>query len=342
MIDNSIANPGRMGWGEEFQSIDRKVAKEREGFAKAYSMSPDKFKRKDARQPSEANIEKVRAEMRKDGIVDGFSCRYVEKAVFGTFLNWLAQIIGSCVASGNARIFTRRTLIESFLLGDPEQIFGTSLIGRDNVSIFAPYSYRAGRRRANMNRGDGSYCSVHIQGQMKDGVLPCSTPGIVSDSFPEPQDASLYRDWGNSNKLMDQFVKEARKYMLTESERVDSAEESKTLFREHMKPHMVCSMWAFRPDYAHPTWKLANGDPVIIYKRDRTTSWAHNMSIDGQVVIESNEEFTIVDNSWGMNAHRNGSWFTIPTELYDDWCRDSEQMTIGEIDLTDNTVPVAA
>jgi hypothetical protein len=277
--------------------------------------------------------------MAADGIVDGFSCRHVEKTVFGGFLAWLAQIIGSCVASGGARAWTRRTLIEAFLLNDPEEIFGTKIIGIDNVSHFVPYSYRAGRSFSNI-RGDGSYCSIHIRGFKEYGALPCSTPGIKSDAFPEPQSARLYRDYGSSNDVLNKFKDVAKKFTLLESGKVTSASQAKEILTVKKSPIMVCSNWAFEPDYTHPTWKLADGTPVVIYKRNRRTSWSHNMTDDAWVVIENGEEFVIIDNSWGQRAHKNGSWFPIPVSLYDSWCKDSERMYIGDIDLKDNEVPI--
>lgn len=340
MQDNSLSNPGPQGWGEEFQDEQSKVKaelNERDALAESH---PLMMQRRAYREPNQELLKKVRDAMLADGIIEGFSCRHVETLVFDGFVDWLAQRVGSCVASGNMRIAARRCLIEVLLLNDPEELFGTKYVGVNNVAPFAPYSYRAGRKIAGINRGDGSYCAAHVRGQKEWGILPCSAPGLVSDAFPEPQSTNLYRKWGNSDSLLEQFARVGRKYRLEESEPIKSAADSKEVLGQQMKPHMVCSMWAFRPDYVHPTWRLANGDPVVIYKRNRSDRWAHNMSVDAQVVIESDEEFTIIDNSWGPNAHKNGSWFAIPTELYDDWCRDSQQMSIGEIDMRDNPSPV--
>ena len=340
LIDNAIASPGPMGWGEDTQTKEIRHATEQKQFAALAEAAPMHVMRHAAKEPSQRVLKLVQEEMAKDGMTGGFSARHIEAAVFGGFFPWLAQIIGSCVASGGMRAATRRTLIEIFLLGQSEETFGKAITGPDNVAPFGPYSYRAGRRLANMNnRSDGSYCSVHTRGAMTYGWLPCSTPGLQSDAFPEPQSASTYRDWGASNGLMDRFAPTAKKFLLLESENIRDADDGKSALTEHYKPMMICSMWAFRPDYTHPTWKDRDGNPIVIYKRDRSTSWAHNMTVDAAVVA-AGKDWVIIDNSWGKNAHKNGSWFVIPFSLFGDWCRDAEIQTIGDIDLSDSAEPL--
>lgn len=339
LIDNSIANPGSMGWGDEHDSAETRHANEQRNFAALAEAAPTWAMRHAAKEPSQRILKALQDEMAKDGITGGFSARYIELVVFGAFFAWLAQIIGSCVASGGMRALTRRTLIEIFLLGQAEETFGHQITGVDNVAPFGPYSYRAGRRFTNI-RGDGSYCSIHTRGAMTYGMLPCSAAGLQSDAFPEPQSASLYRQWGASNSLMDQFQSLAKKFLLLESENIRDADDSKTALREHYKPQMICSNWAFRPDYAHPTWKDRNGNPIIIYKRDTSTSWSHNMTVDGQIVAVE-KDWTLIDNSWGPKAHKNGSFFIIPFSLFGDWTRSAEIQTIGDIDLTDSATPLS-
>lgn len=340
LLDHSIANPGPMGWGEEHLSADAKHSTEQRQFAALAEAAPLHVMRHEAKEPSQRVLKLIQDEMAKDGITGGFSARYIEPVVFGAFLTWLAQLIGSCVASGGMRAATRRMLIEIFLLGQAEETFGRALTGIDNVAPFGPYSYRAGRRLGNMNgNSDGSYCSVHTRGAMTYGWLPCSTPGLQSDAFPEPQSTSLYRQWGASNGLMDQFASAAKKFLLLESENIRSASDAKIAATEHYKPMMICSSWAFRPDYVHPTWKDRDGKPIVIYKRDTSTSWSHNMTVDG-VVVAVEKDWVIIDNSWGMNAHKNGSFFVIPFALFADWVRAAEIQTIGDIDLSDSAEPL--
>lgn len=246
----------------------------------------------------------------------------------------------NCVASGGMRAMTRRTLIESFILNEPEEIFGTKLVGTNNVAPYAPYSYRAGRKKGGIDgMMDGSFCNAHIEGAMDYGILPCSAAGLVSDTFPEPQNTRLYKEWGANDSLLNKFSSVGRTYKLIESENITDINRLWSALEEDMKPMMICSDWAFKPAKQHPTWKFANGDPVWIYTRDTRNSWAHNMTIDS-ALVHGSEKFNGIDNSWGDSAHKNGSFFILEANEMERWIRDAEIMTIGDIDMTDNTKPI--
>lgn len=335
MLDNSVSSPGKMGWGLPVQSDAARLDSEKRLFESVIHTNEEAFVPKADPDYNEQRFKVVRDLMEADGIEDGFSTNHVEPAVFGTFLGWLAQIIGSCVGSGGGRGWTQRVLTELFLLNEPEKPFGTQITGPNNVCQFIPYSYRAGRRRGGLNGGDGSFCSVHIEGFLQDGALPCSTSGIQTDAFPEPQNARTYRSMGNSNSFMDQFKPVATKYRMTESIKITDADQALEVMTKKFQPFMICSMWAFEPAEKHPTWKLANGTPVYIYRRNSRTSWAHNMTIVAIIKV-SGKWYVIVKNSWGMTAHRNGDWFAIPIELFASWCRSAEIASIGNITLDKN------
>lgn len=335
MEDMATDQPGPMGWGTDGVKQSEAEKAYQDSFA---SLDPQMYVGNPAREPIDsAAVEAIKALQEKDGIEGGLSLSHIEPFVFGEKLNWLKQLIGSCVGSSFMRIATLRMLFESFVLGDPEEIFGTKLVGTNNVAPFAPYGYRAGRKLGGLNSGDGSFCSVQIRGAKEYGILPCSAPGLVSDAYPEPQNTRTYREMGNSNSFLEKFKPQATNFRLMESEQVRSADQAKTLIIDHFKPLQICSMWAFTPDYTHSSWRMANGDPVVIYTRDRRTSWAHAMSIVAFVQV-SGKWFVIVKNSWG-NAHRNGDWFAIPADLFDTWVRDAECMSIGDIEMTDNVLP---
>lgn len=341
--DNSTGKSNPMGWGIEYETFDEKYKIEQE--AKEL-LPPGLIVRQEAKPVrNERFLKKVQDLQAKDGIEGGICLKYLEEAVFDSFFIWLRQLIGSCVASGATRLITRRTLADIFVFGDLEKLLGTNLVTRDNIAPFAPYSYRAGRKLGNMNsNSDGSYCSVHIRGLQEYGILPCSTVGLESDAFPEPQNESTYRMWGSSrgDSLLQKFSETGKKFQLLESEEVKETTESKMLLREHLKGQMICSSWAFKPDYQHPTWKDRNGNPVWIYKRDTSTTWSHNLSVDGNIDVAS-KEFVWVDNSWGMAAHKNGQGFPIPASLHQEWLRSqyAESRSIGNIQLTDSEAPIA-
>ena len=340
MEDKASVSPGNMGWGIPDQTITQTYFNEQSMFGQLAQAHPEAVVQRESRTPNRAMLEKVIAIQKANGIDGGFWFGALEIAVFGSVFKWLAQTIGSCVASGGMRGTADRCLAEVFLLNDPETLFGNSIVGIDNLAHFAPYNYRAGRKRAGIDgNSDGSYCSVHTRGMMEDGMIPCSTPGLVSDAFPEPQSSSTYRSWGANDTLLNRFATTGRIYKLLESPKIDSTQQGKDLMMAY-KPAMVCSNWAFKPDYVHPTWKLSDGSPVVIYKRDTSTSWAHNMT-DWGFVLVGNRWYVFILNSWG-NAHRNGTWLVIPIELYDEWQPRSERQAIGEIDMAPNPVPVAA
>jgi len=330
MLDN--APPGKMGWGEDTDTDESRLVREQRAFEALSNAYPDRINTATEPDYNENHFNIVKKLMQEDGIDNGFSANHVEKAVFDNYLLWLEQLIGSCVGSGGGRVVTQRTLIEVFLLNEPEEILGTKLIGTNNVCPFIPFSYRAGRKIGGINRGDGSFCGAHIEGLMKYGSLPCSTPGIVSDAFPEPQNTSTYRNMGNSDELLTKFGPEAKVFLMEDTIKITDGDQGKDALTKFFQPAMICSNWAFEPDYKHASWKFADGTPVYIYKRNTRTSWAHNMSIVA-VVEAYGKWWVFVKNSWGMKAHKSGDFFVIPFDLYGSWCRVAEQSSIGNLRL---------
>ena len=305
---------------------------ERRAFGEMGDSLPEMVCRHDAKKVlNEELLEQVKLIQDENGIDDGFSFLHLSEAIFGEQLPCKKQLIGSCVASGDMRTTSYRMLAEVFLLNDPEQLPGVDIDGTDAFAPFAPFSYRAGRKRGNLNSGDGSYCSVHIRGKMEDGILFCSS-GVQSDTYPEPQSTSLYRKWGNSDSLLDKWKPAAAATKQLETEEVKTFDDVKELLTVHYKPLNICSSWGFAPSHKHATWTLENGNPVWIYKR--SGSWAHNMSIVGCVEVNDGW-YAIVENSWG-STHKNGRWFVVGESTMSSWLRSASCLSVGEIDLPDN------
>lgn len=276
-------------------------------------------------------LERTKLLQDENGIDDGFSFLHFCEAIFGNALPWKRQLIGSCVASGDMRTTSYRMLAEVFLLNDPEILPGIDIEGTDSFAPFAPFSYRAGRKRGNLNgRSDGSYCSVHMRGKMEDGILFCNS-GVQSDTYPEPQNTSLYREWGGNDKLYNKWKAKAGEIKQLETEEVKNFDDVKELLTVHYKPMNICSSWGFAPSHKHPTWRLDNGDPVWIYKR--SGSWAHNMSLIACLEVKG-EWFIVVENSWG-STHKNGRWFVVTESTMNSWLRSASCLSVGEIDLKD-------
>lgn len=325
------------GWGDQRDTLESRILTERRLAESLEALAPSKVIRAPAKLPvNEELLLKIQGLIKADGFDAGYDLTYLPLAVFGQYLRWLAQIIGSCVASGGMRAWTLRALHERYLFGEFEQLFGTRLEGPQSFAHFGPFSYRAGRRIGNLNSGDGSFCGAHIQGLMRYGALPCSTPGLESDAFPEPQNAQLYRRWGSTqgNALMDRFAAAAKLFILNESEQIESADALKDRIIVDKKPAMICSQWAFRPREKHPTAKLGNGDPIWIYTRDKNDEWAHNMTFVGALKINGNWYIKVL-NSWPESMHKNGYWFVVPIEEVATWLASkySESRTIGDIAL---------
>jgi len=341
LVDNAMSQRGEMGWGEyDTDPLETKLKIERERLEVMQNIVPNRFNASLGKEANKVVLAKVKAAMAEDGIEDGFDPSYLFKTVFGNFPEWLAQIIGSCVASGGMRVCTFRTLVEVVLLGEPEETLGGLMVGRDNLNHFAPFSYRAGRKIGGLNRGDGSFCEAHIQGLMQYGFLPCNTGGLDSDAFPEPQSASDYRRWGNSDSLLNEFAPAAQKFDLVTSSEIKSADDITIAVKDRFEPAMICSQWAFAPAEKHPTWKHADGTPVWIYRRNTRDSWPHNMSVIA-VILHRGKWYVKVWNSWPKSSHKNGFWFVIPIEEFATWIRSAQCQTIGDLALRDMSSPIA-
>lgn len=224
-----------------------------------------------------------------------------------------------------------RMLWEILVLGEPEILFGKDIFGFNSIAPFGPYHYGWGRKLGNMRGGDGSYCDVQIRALEQYGMLPCYTKALQNivgsgeRDYPEPQNSSLYRAFGNW-KYIEELAQYAKPFLLKESELVTSAERSRELICDHFKPMMVCSNWGFAPQSQHP-------DGFWIYKR--SGNWAHNMTKIAYRVCSRGDWWLGVLNSWGPNAHKDGEIFWIPMELEDRWLPNSVCRSIGNIDMMD-------
>ena len=332
---------GQMGyWRNESDPVALTLMRDQQALAKLQSEQPTRFTQrasKDILPRMQELLDKTVDEAMWDG---GMSLLFIFTVIFGLTpkqIKWLAQLIGSCVASGCFRTITLRSLFEIVVLGDPEETLGLNFAGMNNLAPYGPWLYGTGRRRGNMKGGDGSYCSVQIEAAMKDGILRCDAPGLsdiggTSDSdYPETQNQRLYRQWGDW-KYLDRFKDEAAKLKLVESVQVTSSEQTKDLITNHFKPMNNCSGWGFAPQSKHK-------DGFWIYKR--SGSWPHNLSITGYRLASDGNWFAEVLNSWGPEAHKDGPLYYIPQELDERWVRDSQRMSVGELDYQDSPAPEA-
>ena len=249
---------------------------------------------------------------------------------------WLAQLIGSCVASGDFRTTVYRCVVQTMLLQQPVALVGDKISGSNNISFFAPYNYRAGRSIAGINgNSDGSLCMPHIKGKMQYGHLTCNASGLTSDAYPEPQDKRLYKQWGANDSLLNRFRDQAKCY-LTESEPVKDGDFAHEAICKRFKPFNICSLWAFKSTNK-PLGKGPDGKPIYLWTRNRRDQWAHNMSVVGCAVYKG-RHYILIENSWG-NFHDGNRIFAIELSEFAAWLRDAECQTVGNIDLEDNPSP---
>lgn len=334
--DVSTSSPGKMGWGFDSQTLEEKQYGEKKALEQLVAANPAMMYERAAKDFTSSPIYKKAIELQEaDGIEDGFSFRYLEQAVFEIALVWLAQTIGSCVASGAMRAVFKRTLAQIMLEGDAYEFFGTDKPDQNSansICSFAPYNYGDGRQIGNFDTGgDGSFCRVHIQSLMK-GILPCWATNLsqYTNQYPEPLSSEdTYRKWGDKQyrSVRQNFLSTASDFKLTESIVVNSVDVSKTQLITHLKPQMICSGWGFAPQSQIP------GTKFWTYKRSGT--WQHNMTRQGYLKIKGNW-YLDNENSWGMQAHKNGDYFLVPAEVDDQWVRDAEIQTIGELILPES------
>lgn len=323
-----VDQPGEMGWGESSLTDNERLNKEVSSLHKAQDDAPIAWSPRLQREPNPETMKRLAEVHKEHGYPEGsLDMRMISVMVYGAVAMWLAQIIGSCVASGFIRAFSFRQLAELVILGQPEDALGKTVKGINTIAPYGPFSYGCGRRRGNMRRGDGSYCSIQMESGQKDGVLDCSTPqlhritGTRDNDLPEPQSSSLYRAFGSWKYLDD--LKSYADYRILEAHEVDDADQSMKYLND-FKPHMICSNWGFKADYKHK-------DGFWVYKK--SGSWSHNMTIIGYIKDSKGNYFIIVLNSWGDRAHKDGEIFVIPIELYQRWLRSASCIAMGDIDL---------
>lgn len=326
---------GPMGWGDPALDAGMRLDSERRQLYAAQCAHPVAFKARRAKAVSPAFLKRLQELHDKRGIADAgvksIDLRVISELLFGQLMQWPAQLIGSCVASGGMRAWGLRSLFEVAAVGDSEEPIGRSRLGFNSLMPFGPYNYGVGRRLGRMRGGDGSYCSVHVQGFQRYGVIPCSTAklqqivGSRETDYPETQSTNLYRQFGDWQHL--DTLEAYADYPLLESEEIRRGDRAKVCLVHEYKPMMICSNWGFARQSRHK-------DGFWVYRRSGT--WAHNMTICGWIVASDGNEFVIVLNSWGPDAHEDGEYFVIPAELFDQWLPSASCQTIGDIDLPDS------
>lgn len=319
-------------WKHPVDSPRRTVAEDKRHLEQLAKERPQLFQARPGKPPKDVELyNRILQRLEDDGHGPGsMDLRYVYLPVYGQIMQWAAQIIGSCVASGAMRAIAMRILWEILILGQLEEPLGTQLTGVDSIAPFGPYHYRAGRKKAGIDgNSDGSTCGGQIAGLMEYGILPCSASGLDADTdrYPEPS-GSIYRRWGANDTLLNKYASQGKAFDLLESASPRDGDEAMKFVADG-KPMMICSGWGFAPQSQHK-------DGFWIYKP--SGSWSHNMTICIKRVASDGDVFAGILNSWGPGAHKDGEIFHVDMSTFERWLRDANVATIGELDLKDSVI----
>lgn len=290
-----------MGWAEDLDDLADALNREDVMRGQFEADMPVAARQRPARQANEAMLKKWNDFQKSKGRYEGsFDWSLLDEFVHGEPLVYLPQIIGSCVISNTFPGIVERHMFETVLLGQPQEYLGRAEFGPTSYAPYAAWSYGMARRRANMRGGDGLYCAPMAESLVKDGILPCSTPALLSllkskgldrdKDFPEPQSASFYRALGRWQYLDD--LAPYADFHFAEVPSVTSADQLWEVLSQG-KPTFVCSGEAIHKVGTHP-------DGFAIHARNPRSTWSHNMRFAGGFIASDGERFIRQSNeSWG-------------------------------------------
>lgn len=290
-----------LGWAEDLDDLKDALNREDVMRGQFEADMPFACQQRPARAMNQEMLKKWNDFQKSKGRYEGsYDWSLLDEFVHGKPLVYRPQIIGSCVISNTFPGIVERHMYETVLLGQPQEYLGRDEFGPNSYAPYAAWSYGMARRRANMRGGDGLYCAPMAESLVKDGVLPCNTPALLTllkskgldreQDFPEPQNANFYRALGRWQYLDD--LKPHAKYAFVEAPSVTSADQLWDCLSQG-KTAFVCSGEAIHKVGQHP-------DGFAIHARNPRDSWAHNMRFNGALVASDGERFIRQSNqSWG-------------------------------------------
>lgn len=239
----------------------------------------------------------------------------LDEFALGQKLLWLPQIIGSCVCSNTFRGIAVEQTYQIALLGKAEEYFGRNEFGPNNYAFYAPFTYGSARKRGGLRGGDGLFGDVMAESLLKDQLLLCNTPALLTllkslgasndKDFPEPQNPSVYRAFGDWKYLDD--LKQYAGFGLETCAPVTTVDHLVESLKM-CKPVFCCSMLAIKKIGEHK-------DGFPIHGRNPQDQWAHNMCFHGFFYASDGELFIVFSNeSWGEKH-----LYFIPHKEAKDW-----------------------
>ncbi len=327
------------GWTDGKVSEDEAYSIEQKGFDQIALESPSRVQIKESPSILPDIAKEWAAFQQSKGRYPG-SCDWtlLDEFLMGKVLGWLPQIIGSCVVSNSFRGYVIRQQYQIAFLGMAQEYLGRNEFSSNNLSFYGPYTYGQARKIVNMRGGDGLYCEALVKAFLGGKVISCNTPKLLEilkqlgfdreRDFPEPQNANLYRQFGDW-RYLDQ-LEQYEDYGLVDCPFVKSEEDLSEVLSV-CKPTFNCSMLAIRKVGEHK-------DGFAIHGRDPGNAWAHNMCWHGFFYSSDGDKFYRFSNeSWGTQHLYN-----IPAATVSDFFRNRNvtAAAIGEIKSANSTPPV--
>lgn len=316
--------PGQMGWEWDQLQTRQKLIVEKT----AFEDSPAACLIGDATPAGAISpaIEKIiRAKFQFDA---GWSFHVTDKLVYSIYL-MIRQLVGNCVAASHCLLLATRISHEIVGMGQLEEPLGAGMLGVP----FIPFSYGVGRDAAGIRgKGDGSTCQGQIEGTREHGFLPCyiaelkQFKGTGDADFPQGT-AVANRSFGSSIANCKPWFEYAKKFELTETPLIESADDAYECIAEKKIPIQICSDVGFKH-----TADKKYGDLYV-----PGPSWSHSMQIVGALTFKG-ERFIVVRNQWGDEAHTGNELMGIPGgsmvlafDVADRYIKRSHAVGIGEI-----------
>lgn len=329
------------GWAPGESDLQSATDKESRAFDRLAEEVPQAFQGMQQAEPIPEMLAKWNEFQASKGRYPGSAdWSLLDEFVHGEPLVFLPQIIGSCVMSNTFRCWVIRNMYQIVLQGRSEEYIGRNEFGTKNYAFYCPWSYGMARKRANMRRGDGLYCEPMAASLLKDGVIPCTTPALIAlcnrlgvgrdKDYPEPQNASVYRAFGNWSYL-DELAQYAD-YRVIDLPMVKSADQLWDCLGE-CKTAFVCSGEAIHKIGTHK-------DGFPIHARNPRDSWSHNMAFHGRLVASDGERFFRQSNeSWGAQHIYNRRFAEVDKAIRGGGLTIA---AIGEIDAPKSSPPLVA
>ena len=198
------------------------------------------------------------------------------------------QKTGSCVGNGGGQATWYLSAAEVVRLRDPEQV----------ILPFYLLPYGRSRFHAGMRgRGDGSFGSAFAKAIRTEGILPATTDGLPkwTDQGGITWGSSVEYEWSDGAAIPSKWMEQSKKHLVKTTAQLRSADDAREALRNYY-PCTIASDWGGQ---MRPTQQ---GEPAVLLNR-RTTTWMHQMSLQGWWDHPTLGEIFYILNSWGVDAH---------------------------------------